>query len=91
MSTYHSILQILAIIFVLLFMGFLGWLLSKLYIRFMIQKIYSIYQLVIYLFMFANVVYFIRAEWTMPLRYLGFSLIIVMVLRLIQPLNSSKY
>lgn len=78
-------------IFVLLFMGFLGWLLSKLYIRFMIQKIYSIYQLVIYLFMFANVVYFIRAEWTMPLRYLGFSLIIVMVLRLIQPLNSSKY
>ena len=79
------------LIFVLLFMSFLGWLLSKLYVRFMIQNKYNIYKLVIYLFMFANVVYYIRAEWTMPLRYLGFSLIIVMVLRFIQPFNSIKY
>lgn len=77
------------IIFTLLFMYFLGWLIASLYRQFSIEKRYSIWNLIIYIFMFSNVVYYIRAEWTMPFRYIGFSFIILIVLRVFQP--SKKY
>lgn len=74
-------------IFTIIFMYFFGWLMASLYRRFSIEKKYDIWSLIIYLFMFSNVVYCIRAEWTMPLRYIGFSFVILAVLRLFQPLK----
>ena len=68
--------------FVIIFMYFLGWLMANVYNRFMIQRQFSIWLLVIYLFMFSNVVYYIRAEWTMPFRYIGFSFLIIIMLQL---------
>ena len=76
--------------FTLFFMYFLGWLIATLYRRFMIEKKYDIWMLIIYLFMFSNVVYIIRAEWTMPFRYIGFSFVIALLLRLIQPIKKLK-
>lgn len=72
-------------LFTLLFMYFLGWLMAKLNMQFTVQKRYNIWSLIVYLFMFSNVVYYIRAEWTMPFRYIGFSFIILLVLSIFQP------
>lgn len=68
-------------IFTIVFMYLFGLLLSKQYRRFMITREFNICSLVVYLFMFANVVYYIRAEWTMPIRYIGFSFVIYIVLK----------
>lgn len=73
------------ILFTLFFMYCFGALIASLYKRFTIEKRYNIWSLIIYLFMFSNVIYAIRAEWTMPFRYIGFSFIILLVLRLFQP------
>lgn len=72
-------------IFTIAFMYFFGWLLATLYRRFEIEKKYNVWILIIYLFMFSNVIYFIRAEWTMPFRYIGFSFVILFILRFFQP------
>lgn len=74
-----------SIFFVLLYMYFFGWLLSYLYIKFNIRKEYNMWLLVIYLFLFSNVVYCIRAEWTMPFRYIGFSLVVMLISRIFIP------
>jgi len=76
-------------LFTLLFMYFLGWLIASLDRQFTFEKKYNIWALIIYLFMFSNVVYYIRAEWTMPFRYIGFSFTILFVLLLFQPHKKS--
>lgn len=65
-------------VFVILFMYFLGWLIAYLHNRFVIRKSFNLWLLVIYLFLLANVVYYIRAEWTMPFRYIGFTFIVIL-------------
>lgn len=64
--------------FVLVFMFFFGWLIAYLHNRFVVRKSYSMWLLLIYLYLMANVVYYIRAEWTMPLRYIGFSFVVAL-------------
>ena len=65
-------------IFVILFMYFLGLLIAYLHNRFVVRKSFNQWLLVIYLFLMANVVYYIRAEWTMPFRYIGFTFILIL-------------
>lgn len=64
-------------LFVLLFMFFLGWLTSYLYKYFFIYKGKNVWLLAVFLFNFSNSVYYIRAEWMMPFRYVGFACIIM--------------
>lgn len=64
---------------VLLYMVLFGYLMSSLYVRFNYTKKFNIWLLLTYLFMFANAVYCVRAEWTMPFRYLGFSFFLLLV------------
>ena len=71
-----------SLFFVLIYMFFLGWLLSYLYTKFIIKKEYNMWLLVVFLFLMSNVVYCIRAEWTMPFRYIGFSMVVMLVSRI---------
>lgn len=68
------------IVFVVLFMLWFGWFVSSMHNRFVIKKNYNTWLFVLYCFNFANVVYFIRAEWTMPFRYIGFTFLIILVI-----------
>ena len=77
-------------LFTVVFMYFFGLLLSKQYRRFMITRNFNIWSLMVYLFMFSNVVYYIRAEWTMPIRYIGFSFVIYLVLKVFVKQKTSK-
>lgn len=74
-------------IFAISFMYLFGFLIAILYRRFTLEKKYSIWYLVVYLFMFSNVIYVLRAEWTMPFRYIGFSFVIIIALRIFQPIK----
>lgn len=65
---------------VFVYMVAFGYLMSYLYMRFTYMKRYNIWLLIAYLFLFSNAVYCVRAEWTMPFRYLGFSYTIVILL-----------
>lgn len=67
-------------VFVIFFMFFFGVFQAYLYKRFVISRDYNIWLLIIYLYLFANGVYYVRAEWTMPLRYIGFSFVLLGVL-----------
>lgn len=78
-------------IFVILFMYFLGWLIAYLHNRFVIRKSFNQWLFVIYLFLMANVVYYIRAEWTMPFRYIGFTFIVILLFNVFsQKIKPSK-
>lgn len=68
------------ITFVLLFMLWFGWFVSSMHNRFVVRKEYNTWLFVLYCFNFANVVYFIRAEWTMPFRYIGFAFLIIILI-----------
>lgn len=63
--------------FVILYMFFFGWLMAYLYNYFFVYKKNNVWLLSIFLFNFGNSVYFIRAEWMMPFRYIGFTCIIM--------------
>lgn len=67
-------------IFTFFFMFGFGYFFSYLYKRFFIKKEYNIWLLLVYLFLFSNSLYCIRAEWTMPFRYLGFSFVLILAL-----------
>lgn len=69
-------------LFVLIYMYLFGWLIAKLYSRFIINKKYNMWLLAIFLFLVSNVIYCIRAEWTMPFRYIGFSLVVILICRI---------
>lgn len=66
--------------FTFLFMFLFGYILSKLYYRFFVEKKFNIWLLILYLFLFSNSLYYIRAEWTMPFRYIGFSFVLTLFL-----------
>lgn len=67
-------------LFVIVYMLFFGWMISKLHNRFNIEKKYNIYLLVIYLYMVSDGVYYIREQWDFPLKSLLYSSIIIFVL-----------
>lgn len=71
------------IFFVFTFMLAFGWLIAYTHKRFVVIKDYSPWLLIVYLFNMANSVYFIRTEWIMPLRYIGFSFTILFALIII--------
>lgn len=71
------------ILFVVLFMLLFGWFVSSMHNRFVIKKNFNTWLFVLYCYNFANVVYFIRAEWTMPFRYIGFTFLILLVITII--------
>lgn len=68
-----------SLIFVLLYMLLFGMLMAYLFNRFTIRRSYSTWLLIIYLFLFSNCIYCVRAEWTMPIRYIGFSFFITFI------------
>lgn len=70
-------------VFVALFMLSFGYFQAYLYKRFVIEKEFNIWLLITYLFIFSNAVYYVRAEWTMPLRYIGFSYVLLGVILLL--------
>lgn len=74
--------------FVFLYMFIFGWLMSYLYIRFTFAKKNNIFLMMLFLFNFANVVYCIRAEWTMPFRYIGFAFVIYLMIGIFQTRKS---
>ena len=65
------------IYFTLIYMFLFGCFISYLHQRFYVKKDFNIWLFVIFLFLFSNVVYCVRAEWTMPFRYVGFSLLLL--------------
>lgn len=68
------------ILFVLCFMIWFGWFVSSLHNRFLVKKKFNTWLFILYCFNFANVVYYIRAEWTMPFRYIGFTFLITVLI-----------
>ncbi len=67
-------------IFVMFFMILFGIFVASLHNRFVYKKDFNIWLVILYCFNLANVVYYIRAEWTMPFRYVGFSFVIILLL-----------
>ena len=67
------------VFFVILFMLFMGWLMAYCYNFFYMYKRRNVWLAAIFLFNFSNSVYFIRAEWIMPFRYVGFTCIIILL------------
>lgn len=70
--------------FVVLFMLFMGWFNAYSYNKLFVFKSINPWILILYLFNFANVVYYVRAEWTMPFRYIGFAFTILLILGIIK-------
>ena len=66
-------------LFVLVFFFFLGFIMSKSYKMLFIEKNYNIWLLLNYVFCTSNAIYYARAEWTMPLWYVGFSYFILCI------------
>lgn len=71
--------------FVIVYFFVLGLMMSFLYNMFELKKEFNIWWLVIYIFMVANSLYGIRAEWNMPFRYIGFSFVIMLLLMFFLP------
>lgn len=65
------------IYFVILYMFFLGYLLSVYFFRFYVTKKYNVYHLVIYVWLFSDIIYLLRAEWYSLFRYIGFSMLLI--------------
>ena len=78
------------VLWVLIFMLAFGWLIAYTHRRFVIVKDYNPWLLIIYLFNIANSTYYIRADWFMPLRYIGFSFTILFVMTIIVKLSKSN-
>lgn len=71
--------------FTVAFMFLFGKLMGYLTRRYTAGGDKNIWWLMVYLFMFANVVYIIRAEWTMPFRYIGFAFVVTVVFKIVSP------
>lgn len=70
-------------LYVVIFMMAFGWFVSSMHNRFVIKKSYNPWLLFFYVFNFANIAYFIRAEWTLQFRYLGFACLIFFLITII--------
>lgn len=68
------------ITFVLIYYFLLGVLMAYLYNNFSMQKNKNIYLHLIYVFMFANSIYSLRSTYYMSFRYIGFSLLLLVLL-----------
>lgn len=66
--------------FVIIYLVLLGYLVSFFFNKFTFRKKYNIWEIILYAFLFSNVVYCLRAEWLMPFRYVGFSYFIIFIL-----------
>lgn len=71
--------------FVIVFFFVLGVMMSFLYNMFEMKKEFNIWWLVIYVYMVANSLYGIRAEWNMPFRYIGFSFVLMLLFMIFLP------
>lgn len=66
--------------FVVIYMLFFGWMISKLYYRFNVSKKFNVYLLIIYLYMLSDGVYYIREQWDFPIKSMLYSTILIFVL-----------
>lgn len=71
--------------FVVVFFFVLGGMMSFLYNMFEVKKEFNIWWLVVYVYMVANSLYGIRAEWNMPFRYIGFSFVVMLLFMFFLP------
>lgn len=69
-------------IWVILFMSLYGYIVAYMHNLFVIERRFSPWWFILFAFNLSNVAYYIRAEWTMPLRYIGFSFILLLLLTL---------
>ena len=73
------------IIWVIFYMTILGWFMSYCYKRINIYKSLGVLNFMIYLWFCSNSIYMMRAEWYSMFRYFGFSIVIILCLRLFFP------
>lgn len=66
-------------VFVIVFFIVLGIIMGFSYKRLVIEKKYNVWLIINYVFCFSNAIYYPRAEWTMPFRYVGFAYVLVLV------------
>ena len=64
------------IFFVLIWMFFLGYVLSKIYHKIYGEKNVNVYMMILYAFMISDSIYYVRSEWYTPFRYIGFTALI---------------
>jgi len=76
--------------FVILYMLIFGWLISYLFTCLTKYQYFNIWYMTIYSFFFANMLYCLRAEWMMSFRYLGFGMIIILMIKFFDSKHSNQ-
>ena len=76
------------IVWVIVYMILLGYFLSYCYKRIYIERVIGVYSFMTYIWIGSNSLYILRAEWYSMFRYIGFSFVILFILRIIY--KSSK-
>ena len=71
------------VIWVVIFMFILGYFMSLCYKKINSQKSIDIYSFMAYIWLCSNSIYMMRSEWYSMFRYIGFSFIIIIILRFI--------
>ena len=66
--------------FVCIFLYVLGYIISRLHIRFCYERRYSMPLIIIYLYMTSNAVYFVRQQWDFPIPRMLYVYILLLVL-----------
>lgn len=66
--------------FVIIFMALFGYVISRLYTRFTFEKEYGLMGVIIYLYMVANAVYFVRQQWDFPVSRIIYCFILSIIL-----------
>lgn len=66
--------------FVIIFMFFIGYAVSRSYIRLTIERRYNLWVLVFYIYMVSNAVYFVRQQWDFPIHDMIYAIILLSVL-----------
>ena len=67
-------------LFVIIFMWFLGYFICNLYNRFYYKKKFNIYIFLIYIYMVANAVYYVRSPWDFMISTLLYDIILIWAL-----------
>lgn len=70
-------------LFVILYMYFIGYLMSKLYYRLKISIPHNSFIVIFYLYMIANGIYYVRSSWDFPLTYIIYASIILYLCKFI--------
>ena len=66
--------------FVIVFMSLFGYAISRMHIRFLVERRYSLLYVLIYLYIVSNAVYFVRQQWDFPISRIMYCFIILVVL-----------